>query len=152
MIDKPHDNLLVAHGAVQPTELPEDPAVEALAAHGRDRFVEIVARHPQSSLCWALLSEGALTADSADANITAYAYARTGYHRGLDALRRAGWKGSGPIPWEHVPNRGFLRCVWALSRAAERIGEEDEAQRCAQFLRDSSETAYRELVADDSAE
>ena len=43
--------------------------------------------------------------------IEAYAYARTGYHRGLDALRRNGWKGFGPVPWSHEPNRGFLRCV-----------------------------------------
>ena len=31
-------------------------------------------------------------------SITAYAYARTGYHRGLDQLRRNGWKGFGPVP------------------------------------------------------
>ena len=56
--------------------------------------------------------------------MTAYAYARTGYHRGLDALRRSGWKGAGPIPYEHEPNRGFLRALWSLARAARRIGDE----------------------------
>lgn len=137
---------MAAHGAIPAVELPVDVAAEELVEHGRDQFVAIVARHPESSLCWALLAEGALRLENDDANVTAYAYARTGYHRGLDALRRAGWKGSGPIPWEHVPNRGFLRCVWALARASERIGEQDEAERCAQFLRDASELAYEELT------
>ena len=68
--------------------------------------------------------------------IEAYAYARTGYHRGLDALRRNGWKGFGPVPWSHEPNRGFLRCVTVLAKAAEAIGEPDEQERCTQLLRD----------------
>ena len=78
--------------------------------------------------------------------MTAYAFARTGYHRGLDALRRSGWKGHGPVPWEHEPNRGFLRALNALGLAAAAIGEDDEAQRCAQFLADSSPTAAAELA------
>ena len=73
--------------------------------------------------------------------VAAYAYARTGYHRGLDQLRRSGWKGHGPIPWSHEPNRGFLRCLNVLARAADAIGEADEAARCAQFLRDSDPAA-----------
>ncbi|MGH8890062.1 MAG: DUF3151 domain-containing protein, partial [Acidothermaceae bacterium] len=64
-----------------------------------------------------------------------------GVHRSLDQLRRAGWKGHGPVPWEHEPNQGFLRSLNALGRAAAAIGEDDEAARCAQFLRDSSPTA-----------
>jgi hypothetical protein len=64
-----------------------------------------------------------------------------GYHRGLDALRRNGWKGHGPIPWEHGPNRGFLECLHELSLAAQAIGETDEAERTRQFLRDSSREA-----------
>ena len=60
--------------------------------------------------------------------VEAYAYARTGYHRGLDALRRNGWKGFGPVPWSHEPNRGFLRCVIALAKAAEAIGETRRAR------------------------
>ena len=75
----------------------------------------------------------------------AYAYARTGYHRGLDQLRRSGWHGTGPIPWEHEPNRGFLRALNMLGRSADAIGEDDEAERCAQFLRDSSSAAAAEL-------
>ena len=71
----------------------------------------------------------------------AYAYARTGYHRGLDALRRAGWRGNGPIPWSHTPNRGVLRAIHALSRAAGEIGESDEQQRCATLLHDSDPAA-----------
>ena len=77
--------------------------------------------------------------------VTAYAYARTGYHRGLDQLRRAGWKGQGPIPWEHEPNRGFLRALHMLGTSAAAIGEDDEAERCAQFLRASSATAAAAL-------
>ncbi|MGW1926165.1 DUF3151 domain-containing protein, partial [Streptomyces massasporeus] len=73
------------------------------------------------------------------------AYARTGYHRGLDALRRNGWKGHGPVPWEHEPNRGFLRALHSLARAAGEIGEKDEFERCTTFLRDSSETAAETL-------
>jgi hypothetical protein len=76
----------------------------------------------------------------------AYAYARTGYHRGLDALRRNGWKGHGPIPWAHSPNQGFLRCLHTLSQAAAEIGESDEAARCAQFLRDSDPAAADALT------
>jgi hypothetical protein len=67
--------------------------------------------------------------------------------RGLreDALRRAGWRGQGPIPWAHEPNRGFLRALAALARAAQRIGEEEEWRRCADFLHASSADAAREL-------
>jgi hypothetical protein len=73
--------------------------------------------------------------------ITGYAYARTGYHRGLDQLRRSGWKGFGPVPWAHVPNQGFLRSLAALHRAAVAIGEEDEARRTAEFLADADPAA-----------
>jgi Protein of unknown function (DUF3151) len=62
-------------------------------------------------------------------------------------LRRSGWKGHGPVPWEHEPNRGFLRALHALGRAAGEIGEDDEAQRCRTFLADSSVTAQEALDA-----
>ncbi|WP_203569239.1 DUF3151 domain-containing protein, partial [Aestuariimicrobium ganziense] len=75
--------------------------------------------------------------------------ARTGYHRGLDALRRSGWKGAGPVPWEHEPNQGFLRALWALTIASARIGDDAEASRCAQFLRDCSEQAWQELSSNE---
>ncbi|HEV7193040.1 MAG TPA: DUF3151 domain-containing protein [Jatrophihabitantaceae bacterium] len=119
-----------------PTKLPDDPAVGLLDA-GEDPAT-VAARYPKSSAAWARLAEGALAGGH---TVEAYAYARTGYHRGLDALRRAGWKGTGPIPWSHDANRGFLRAVHALARAASLIGEEDEATRCAQFLADSDPEA-----------
>ena len=133
-----HQNLL---GGPPPTILPEDPKPAAELAAGTDPAV-VAAHYPQSSLAWATLADAAWAQDRV---IESYAFARTGYHRGLDALRRAGWKGQGPIPWEHEPNRGFLRALNALSRAAGAIGESDEAQRCAQFLRDSSQTAANAL-------
>jgi hypothetical protein len=123
-----HANLL---GEPPATLLPADPGAEVLAA-GTDP-AEVAAAHPTSSAAWAALAEGALEGGR---TIEAYAYARTGYHRGLDALRRNGWKGFGPVPWSHEPNRGFLRCVTVLAAAAERIGEVDEQQRCTQLLRD----------------
>ena len=75
-----------------------------------------------------------------------YAFARVGYHRGLDALRRSGWKGHGPVPWSHEPNRGFLRCLHALQRAAAAIGEEEEDARCAAFLADCDPQAAAALA------
>jgi Protein of unknown function (DUF3151) len=132
-----HGNLL----GPEATRLPVDPAVAELEA-GRDA-AEVAAAHPTSSAAWATLAEAAL-ADRAGGRasvIAAYAYARTGYHRGLDQLRRAGWKGFGPVPWSHEPNRGFLRAVAALHRAAATIGEADEAQRCATLLADSDPAA-----------
>ena len=127
-----HGNLL----GPEPTLLPPDPAADELAG-GADP-AEVAARHPASSVAWAALAEAAL-ADGA--TITAYAYARTGYHRGLDRLRRSGWKGFGPVPWAHEPNQGFLRALAALQRAAATIGETDEAERCRAFLADSDPAA-----------
>jgi hypothetical protein len=93
---------------------------------------------------WAALAEQAL----ADGDpVAAYAYARTGYHRGLDTLRRSGWKGHGPVPWSHEPNQGWLRALSALGRAAAAIGETEEADRCAAFLRDSSPEAAEVLTS-----
>ncbi|WP_238418700.1 DUF3151 domain-containing protein [Gordonia sp. 'Campus'] len=114
---------------------------------------DVAAAHPTASIAWAHLAEAALgsaspvTAGDVDAGavIAAYAYARTGYHRGLDQLRRHGWKGFGPVPWSHEPNRGFLRCVGALARAAQLIGEEDEYLRCLDLLNDSDPRAAAEL-------
>lgn len=146
MTDNTHENLLAFGPGSAPTLLPVDPAVAELADSGSERFIEIVSAHPDSSLCWALLAEGSLKINSPEGDVGAYAYARTGYHRGLDALRRAGWKGAGPVPWEHAPNRGFLRALWALSLAAGRIGDTEEEERCSQLLRDCSPTAYDELL------
>jgi hypothetical protein len=133
-----HTNLLPEPPA---TLLPEDPEPSQLAAAGAPAD-QIAAKYPTFSLAWAMLAEEALAAGRP---VESYAYARTGYHRGLDALRRNGWKGHGPIPWSHAANRGFLRCLAALARAADTIGEDDEAARCWAFLADSSAEAYAEL-------
>jgi hypothetical protein len=127
---------LLAGAGPAPTHLPTDPATELLSS-GTDP-AEVAARYPSSSAAWAALAERAYGQGEF---VAAYAYARTGYHRGLDQLRRSGWKGHGPIPWEHEPNRGFLRSLYLLGTSAAAIGEDDEAERCAQFLRDSSATA-----------
>ena len=126
-----------------PTHLPPDPAADDLASG--TPAVDVVRSHPDSPLAWATLAEAALADESVD-EVTGYAYARVGYHRSLDLLRRNGWKGHGPVPWEHEPNRGFLRALAALARAAERIGETPEAERCASFLRETSATAYDVLL------
>jgi len=122
------------------TCLPADPAAAHLTAGDDPRAV--AAAHPSSPLAWATLAEDALENGR---TIEGYAFARTGYHRSLDALRRGGWKGQGPVPWSHEPNQGFLRSLAALGRAAGEIGETDEQQRCATFLRDSSAEAANRL-------
>jgi Protein of unknown function (DUF3151) len=124
----------------EPTLLPVDPAAAELD-RGTD-VAEVAAANPTSSLAWAVLAEGALGRGE---TIAGYAYARTGYHRGLDQLRRAGWKGFGPVPWSHEPNRGFLRALAALQKAAAAIGEDDEAERCRVFLSDSDPAAAAAL-------
>ena len=101
--------------------LPPDRRREAVAA--------VAARDPRCLQAWADLAE--LASDP----IEQYAYARVGYHRGLDALRAAGWRGSGYVRWRHPSNRGFLRSLEALRAAAAEITEVDEAERCALFLR-----------------
>ena len=126
-----------------PTHLPEDPAVAEL--EDGVAAADVVRSHPESPAAWATLAETALADVDVD-DVTAYAYARVGYHRSLDLLRRNGWKGHGPVPWEHEPNQGFLRALGALAVAASRIGEAPEATRCAEFLRDSSPTAYDVLL------
>jgi len=120
-----------------PILLPGDIDAEAELRAG-ETPAAVAAAHPSASVAWAALAEGALAGGEA---VTAYAYARTGYHRGLDQLRRNGWKGFGPVPYAHEPNRGFLRCVAALARAAGAIGETDEYQRCADLLDDCDPAA-----------
>jgi uncharacterized protein DUF3151 len=124
-----------------PTLLPDHPALRQ-ALDGGDDPAAVAARFPASSAPWAALADRAFDAGNV---IESYAYARVGYHRGLDALRRSGWKGHGPVPWSHEPNRGFLRCLHALGRAAAAIGEGDEAERCKTFLRDNDPAAAAAL-------
>ncbi|MFC9236185.1 DUF3151 domain-containing protein [Streptomyces decoyicus] len=134
-----HENLL---GGPPPTHLPDDPEPRELLAGGAAPS-DVAAKYPTSSLAWAQLADDAFDQGRV---VESYAYARTGYHRGLDSLRRAGWKGHGPVPFEHEPNRGFLRALHALARAAQAIGEQDEYERCSTFLRDSSPTAADTLT------
>ena len=131
-------------GGPPATYLPADEDAAAALAAGEPP-ADVAAHFPTYSAAWATLAERAFARGDA---VTAYAYARTGYHRGLDQLRRAGWHGHGPVPWEHEPNRGFLRCLYILGQAAEAIGEDDEAARCAEFLQDSSATAAAALATE----
>ena len=95
----------------------------------RGAVADVAAGDPRCLQAWADLAE--LASDP----IEQYAYARVGYHRGLDTLRAAGWRGSGYVRWRHEANRGFLRSLDALRQAAQAIGEVDEEQRCELFLR-----------------
>lgn len=95
----------------------------------RDAISAVVATFPRYMDAWARLGEHARD------DIEAYACFRVGYHRGLDALRAAGWRGSGYVRWAHETNRGFLRALEGLRHAAAAIGEADEEERCATFLR-----------------
>ena len=136
-----HGNLL---GGPEPTLLPHDaPDAEVARGLAAGRSAAALATdHPSSSLAWAVLADDAY---ARDAVIESYAYARVGYHRGLDALRRAGWRGQGRVPFSHEPNQGFLRSLNALGRAAEVIGETDEALRCGDFLVDCDPQASRQM-------
>ncbi len=135
-----------------PTLLTGDDDAESDLLNGADPAT-VAAAHPSASIAWAYLAEAALAGvggaePDVAAQVAGYAFARTGYHRGLDQLRRHGWKGYGPVPWSHEENRGFLRCVGALARAAQLIGEEDEYLRCLDLLNDSDPRAIAELGLD----
>ncbi len=104
-------------------------ALDAPATERRDAVAAVVARFPRFLDAWARL--GQLGRD----DVEAYAAFRVGYHRGLDTLRANGWRGTGYVRWQHESNRGFLRALHGLERAAARIGEDDEAERCALFLK-----------------
>ncbi len=129
-------------GGPVPTLLPDEAAPRELLTAGTDP-AEVAAAHPTSSAAWAALADAAY---GRGAVIESYAYARTGYHRGLDALRRNGWKGYGPVPWSHAPNQGVLRSVHALGRAAGAIGERAEEQRLQQLLTESDPAAAAALA------
>ena len=114
-----------------------DPGLVARLVGSRtmDALAAIVAEHPDSIDAWAAL--GAVheeTADSILSTVSAYACYRIGYHRGLDALRKNGWRGTQLVRWSDEPNQGFLRCLDGLRRLAGLIGEHDEEARCAEFL------------------
>ena len=103
-------------------------ALESDAADRKQAVSEVVAANPRYLAAWASLG------DLGDHPIERYAAYRVGYHRGLDALRANGWRGSGYVRWSEPTNRGFLRALQGLQAMAAAIGERDEAERCAQFL------------------
>jgi hypothetical protein len=118
------------------TRLPEEPGVKESLARAVgldvDEVLEAtVTEFPTSSLAWATLADRAWYRGEV---VASYAYARVGYHRGLDALRKAGWRGQGPVPWSHEGNRGVLLSLFMLRRAAEGIGETAEVVRLTEFL------------------
>ena len=126
-------------GGAPETVLPEPPAdvMAALAAAGgdRDRVAETAAANPEMPEVWAAL--GGLCESGAKGlsdHLEAYAYYRIGYHRGLDALRQNGWRGSGYVRGVHPSNRGFLSSLDGRRRMAGAIGETSEAERCGDFL------------------
>ncbi|MGP9728881.1 DUF3151 domain-containing protein [Glutamicibacter sp. 287] len=133
------ENLL----GIPETLLPEETDLLARYEAG-DEAVDLAAQFPASSLVWALLAN---EAHSEGRVVESYAFARVGYHRGLDSLRKSGWRGQGPVPWRHEPNRGFLRSLYALGRAAAAIGETEEVDRIGKFLNDSDATAKAEIEA-----
>jgi len=100
-----------------PTSDARRTALAAVAAHF-PRFIDV----------WAELG------DVGRDQIERYAYYRVGYHRGLDALRANGWRGSGYVRWTAPTNQGFLRALAGLGAMAGQIGEIDEADRIATFL------------------
>jgi hypothetical protein len=128
---------------VPETLLPETP--EVATALETLPLEQAVAAHPEAPLLWALLSDAAFERGS---SLEAYAYARVGYHRGLDSLRKAGWRGQGPIPWRHEANRGVLRALYALRRGAQSIGEQPEVERLTTFLDDADPSAVASIEAE----
>lgn len=104
-------------------------ALEQEPSQRRGAVAQVVARWPRFLDGWARLGEHGRDV------MERYAAHRVGYHRGLDRLRANGWRGSGYVRWEHPENRGFLRALAGLQAAAAQIGEDDEAERCATFLR-----------------
>jgi hypothetical protein len=121
------------HETILPDEEPA--ALEALDAALEDGGVaglrEVAGRWPALLDGWARLGQRALVDGD---TVTAYACARTGYHRGLDRLRANGWAGVGMVRWARPGNRGFLRSVQLLLLTSARLGDEQEAERCRRFL------------------
>lgn len=123
------------------TRLDEPPGSLEALANGDPNHV--ARQYPTCLAAWSALGDDALR-DGRE--VEAYAYYRVAYHRGLDRLRHAGWKGSGEVSWAHEPNRGFLAGLGGLSRAAGALGERDEAERCLAFLRDLAPDAPADLA------
>ncbi|GAA1472303.1 DUF3151 domain-containing protein [Corynebacterium felinum] len=125
------------------------PAEELSAPVSAENALDLALVHPASPLVWATVAESALAqleGDLAQQKVFAYACARTGYHRSLDRLRANGWKGFGPVPFDHVPNQGVLRAIAALARASAVIGDQAEYDRCRQLLSDADPACVASLL------
>lgn len=114
----------------EPTHLPDDSTVRQSLSAGEDPQ-RVAANNPTCPTAWAAAADEAWKKGEV---LASYAFARVGYHRGLDALRGAGWRGAGPVPASHEPNRGFLLALAHLRRAAKEIGEIAEVHRLSDFL------------------
>ncbi|MFM2182246.1 MAG: hypothetical protein RJB61_540 [Actinomycetota bacterium] len=117
----PDESPAVRHALAQAMQAPD--------IERRPMVASVVAANPRSLEAWRAL--GDLGRDT----IERYAAYRVGYHRGLDALRASGWRGSGYVRWADPSNRGFLGCLRGLGQMAAAIGEADEAERIDLFLR-----------------
>ncbi len=118
--------VLPAAGRIESDRLAAAIGTEAVLR--RDAVAAVVAAHPRYLEAWAELG------DAGRDHVERYAAYRAGYHRGLDALRANGWRGSGYVRWREPSNRGFLRCLAGLRAMASAIGEDDEAERIRLFL------------------
>ena len=137
-IRKGRDLFGAEHPAVR---LPDSLATAVTGSESQAELEALAVANPKDSGVWAALAQlhmqdGADGATDPAEQVTAYACARTGYHRGLDALRSNGWRGTGPGPWAHEPNRGVLRAIMMLAVVAKAIGEEDEYIRCLNLVND----------------
>ncbi|MEY2968867.1 MAG: hypothetical protein RIQ64_1494 [Actinomycetota bacterium] len=127
-------NISLSQSGPPETRLPaESPEVQHLVSQllgspNEDARRSAVRLAPRSSLVWWACGM------SAGSDVERYATFRVGYHRGLDALRANGWRGSGFVRWSHPGNLGFLRCLLGLQMSAAAFGEADEDERCRLFL------------------
>jgi len=124
-------NVNLTNGIPETNLPPESNAVLAKLEEdiNRDSLMELVKLDPTSLIVWAHLGKNGRD------TIESYAAYRVGYHRGLDKLRKNGWRGSGFVRWAHEPNQGFIKCLNGLRLAAKEIGELEEFQRCTDFIK-----------------
>ena len=125
-------------GKIPETRLPsEDPTLEQEmnkvrgneSADKRSALLILASKNPESIGIWCVLGI------SSSEMMESYSYFRVAYHRGLDSLRKNGWRGSGFVRWEHESNRYFLFALNQLAEISREIGDHAEAERCNLFLR-----------------
>ena len=145
MPNEADDLLDIASEGVPRTSLPPEPeelgALDSLCDEilssgdmrgpSLEKLQSLVARHPDALSGWVAMGRIALANEE---TISAYAYFRVAYHRGLDKARASGWRGDGRIPWEIPANQAFLSAIYGLAQCADAIGESAEAKRCEEFL------------------